>query len=102
LNGATDGVYREKVEMQISALREETERLRLQARDAHMAGDRLYWPIFNLDQKNPNAPEEDENQDPDVLLEKYRKLLGEIEETENQLKSELGAALAHHLVGDGA
>jgi type I restriction enzyme M protein len=31
-----------------------------------------------------------------VLLEKYKKLLGEIEETENQLKSELAAALAHH------
>ena len=30
------------------------------------------------------------------LLEKYKKLLGDIEETENQLKSELAAALAHH------
>jgi len=69
--------------------------LRLQARDAQAAGDRLYWPIFNLDIKNPNAPEE-ETHDPDVLLEKYKKLLGEIEETENQLKSELAAALAHH------
>ena len=35
-------------------------------RDAQAAGDRLYWPIFNLDQ-NPNAPEE-ETHDPDVLL----------------------------------
>ena len=32
----------------------------------------------------------------DLLLEKYKRLLGEIEETENQLKSELAAALAHH------
>ena len=66
-----------------------------EARDAQAAGDRIYWPIFNLDIKNPNAPEE-ETHDPDVLLEKYKKLLGEIEETENQLKSELAAALAHH------
>lgn len=29
-----------------------------------------------------------------MLLEKYKKLLGEIEETENQLKSELATALA--------
>lgn len=45
--------------------------------------------------KAPNAPEE-ESHDPDILLEKYKKLLGEIEETENTLKSELAAALAHH------
>lgn len=64
-------------------------------------GDRLYWPIFNLDLKNPNVQEE-ETHDPVLLLEKYKKLLGEIEETENQLKSELAAALAHHFVGEDA
>lgn len=77
------------------AMLECAQALRLQARDAQAAGDRIYWPIFNLDIKNPNAPEA-ETHDPDVLLEKYKKLLGEIEETENQLKSELAAALAHH------
>jgi type I restriction enzyme M protein len=76
-------------------LRGEADTLDLQARDAQAAGDRIYWPIFNLDIKNPNAPEE-ETHDPDVLLEKYKKLLGEIEETQNQLKGELAAALAHH------
>ncbi len=95
LVGATDAVYRAKIDAQIAELRAKAEPLRLQARDAQAAGDRLYWPIFNLDLKNPNAPEE-ETHDPDVLLEKYKKLLGEIEETENQLKSELAAALAHH------
>jgi type I restriction enzyme M protein len=97
LVGNTDAAYREKVETQIFALREQVELLRLQARNAQVAGDRLYWPIFNLDLKNPNAPEE-ASHDPDVLLEKYTKLLGEIEETENQLKSELAAALAHHFI----
>ena len=95
LVGATDAAYRAKIDAQIAELRAKAEPLRLQARDAQAAGDRLYWPIFNLDLKNPNAPEE-ETHDPDVLLEKYKKLLGEIEETENQLKSELAAALAHH------
>ena len=95
LVGSTDTAYREKIETQIAELRAQVEALRLQARDAQAAGDRIYWPIFNLDIKNPNAPEE-ETHDPDALLEKYKKLLGEIEETENQLKSELGAALAHH------
>ncbi len=100
LVGSTDAAYRQKIDAEIAALREQAEPLRQQARDAQAAGDRLYWPIFNLDLKNPNAPEE-ETQDPDVLLEKYKKLLGEIEETENQLKSELGAALAHHFSAEG-
>ncbi|UTH75665.1 N-6 DNA methylase [Chromobacterium sp. IIBBL 290-4] len=99
LVGSTDAAYREKIEAQIAELRAKAEPLRLQARDAQATGDRLYWPIFNLDLKNPNAPEE-ETHDPDLLLEKYTKLLGEIEETENQLKSELAAALAHHFVGE--
>lgn len=101
LAGATDAKHRTKVETKIAELRERVEAMRLQARDAQAAGDRLYWPIFNLDIKNPNAPEE-ETHDPDVLLEKYKKLLGEIEETENQLKSELAAALAHHFVAEVA
>lgn len=101
LVGSTDATYREKVEAQISELRATAEPLRLQARDAQAAGDRLYWPIFNLDIRNPNAPEE-EIHDPELLLEKYKKLLGEIEETETQLKSELAAALAHHFVGEDA
>jgi type I restriction enzyme M protein len=97
LVGSTDTAYRLQVDAQIAELRTKAEPLRLQARDAQAAGDRLYWPIFNLDIKNPNAPEE-ETHDPDLLLEKYKKLLGEIEETESQLKSELAAALAHQFV----
>ena len=99
LVGVTDAEYREKVEAVIAELRERAEPLRLQARDAQAAGDRIYWPIYNLDLKNPNAPEE-ESHDPDVLLDKYKTLLGQIEETENQLKSELAAALAHHFTAE--
>ncbi len=95
IRGVKESEQRKPVEGQITQLRDKTEQLRLQARDAQTAGDRLYWPIYNLDIKNPNTPEE-ESQDPDVLLEKYRKLLADIEETQEQLKSELGAALAHH------
>ncbi|TPQ24961.1 N-6 DNA methylase [Methylomonas koyamae] len=101
LVGTTDTAYRAKIDTQIAELRAKAEPLRLQARDAQAAGDRLYWPIFNLDIKNPNAPEA-ETHDPDLLLEKYKKLLGEIEETENQLKSELAAALAHHFTNQEA
>lgn len=101
LVGTTDAAYREKIDTQIADLRAQAEPLRLQARDAQAAGDRIYWPIFNLDESNPRAPQE-ETHDPDLLLEKYKKLIGEIEETENQLKSELAAALAHHFVGEEA
>ena len=99
LVGVTDAEYREKVEAVIAELRERAEPLRLQASDAQAAGDRIYWPIYNLDLKNSNAPEE-ESHDPDVLLDKYKTLLGQIEETENQLKSELAAALAHHFTAE--
>lgn len=99
LVGTTDARHREKIDIQIADLKALAEPLRLQARDAQAAGDRLYWPIFNLDNKNPNAQEE-ETHDPDILLAKYKTLLGEIEETENQLKSELAAALAHHFGGE--
>jgi len=95
LKGTKNADNREQVNSQISGLQTEAEFLRLQAKDAQAAGERLYWPIYNLDIKNPNTPEE-EIYDPDVLLEKYKKILGEIEETENTLKSELAAALAHH------
>lgn len=101
IKGVTDQAQRRAVEDEIEMLRPQIEGLRLQARDAQAAGDRLYWPIYNLDHKNPYAPEE-ESHDPDVLLERYKTLLGQIEETENQLKSELAAALAHHFVSEDA
>lgn len=99
LAGTTNAPHRRQVESEIAALRDQAETKRLQARDAQAAGDRLYWPIYNLDVDNPNAPK-DESHDPDVLLEKYATLLGQIQETQNQLKSELGAALAHHVVSE--
>jgi len=101
IKGVIDAKQRQPVEAEIDALRAQADTLRLQARDAQAAGDRLYWPIYNLDLKNPYAPE-DESHDPDVLLDKYKTLLGQIEETQNRLKSELGAALAHHFVGHDA
>jgi type I restriction enzyme M protein len=70
--------------------------LRNHAKDAQAAGDRLYWPIYNLDTKNPNAQAE-QSHDPDELLAQYKQLLTEIDETQEQLKAELGAALAQHL-----
>lgn len=99
--GVTDTEKRKQIEDEIARLREQAEPLRMQARDAQTAGDRIYWPIYNLDIKNPNAPE-DVIHDPDLLLEKYKLLLGQIEDTQNQLKGELAGALAHHFTGEVA
>jgi len=101
ITGVRDLQQRQWAEAEIEGLRTQVETLRLQGRDAQAAGNRLYWPIFNLDLKNPNAPE-DESHDPDVLLVKYKALQGQIDETENLLKSELAAALAHHFYGEEA
>ena len=99
IKGVQDEKKRKAVEEEIEMLRAQAEGLRLQARNEQATADRLYWPIYNLDLGNPNAPEE-ENHDPDTLLEKYRGLLGRIEETENRFKSELAAALGRHLTDE--
>ncbi len=95
IKGEKKADLREKVDAQIEKLSQQIDRLRQQAKDEQATGDRHYWPIYNLDLKNPNAPEE-ESHDPDALLAKYQKLIGEIEQTQNQLRDELAAALAHH------
>jgi type I restriction enzyme M protein len=101
IKGVKEPEQRRPVEDQIAEMRANAEQVRRQARDAQAAGDREYWPIYNLDSKNPSTPPE-ESHDPDVLLEKYKKLLADIEETQEQLKSELGVALAHHFEGKAA
>jgi type I restriction enzyme M protein len=101
VKGVSDAKLRRSAEDEIEMLRPQAEGLRLQARDAQAAGDRLYWPIYNLDDKNPRAPKSLPD-DADELLIAYKTLLGQIEETESRLKSELAAALAHHFVGEDA
>lgn len=83
------------LEEQVAELEQKLDSVRQQAKDAQAAGDRHYWPIYNLDIKNPRAIEE-ESHDPDKLLKKYHNLQKEIEATEKLLHDELAAALAHH------
>lgn len=101
IKGLSSVMQRQPVESEIETLRTQADALRLQARNAEASGDRLYWPIYNLDEKNPRTPE-DFPDDADELLIAYKALLGQIEETENRLKGELAAALAHHFVGEEA
>nr|WP_320192696.1 class I SAM-dependent DNA methyltransferase [uncultured Desulfobacter sp.] len=82
-------------------LKKQANKLRQKAKDEQSAGDRIFWPIYNLDQKNPNTPEAIIH-DPDELLAKLEGLAVEITKTENQLKQELTAAFAHHFEGDAS
>ena len=92
LKGEKAAAKRQKIEAKLSQVTERLETLRQQARDEQSAGDRHYWPIYNLDLKNPNGPQE-ESHDPDVLLAKYRALTAEIAATTARLKDELQKAL---------
>ena len=95
IKGSNGEAPRKKVDKEIQVLQQKADELRLKARDEQAAGDRIYWPIYNLNIKNPNSPEAIVY-DPDELLVNYKKLLLEIEETETLLKEELALALSHH------
>ncbi|MBU2480057.1 MAG: type I restriction-modification system subunit M [Proteobacteria bacterium] len=69
-NGKTE---REQVDEEIEILKNKAEKLRLKAKDEQASGDRIFWPIYNLDEKNPNTPES-EIHDPDELLLKLKKV----------------------------
>jgi len=92
---------RQAIEKRIEELTANLESLRQQAKDAQTTGDRHYWPIYNLDIKNPRAAET-EIHDPDKLLKKYHDLQKEIEETETLLRDDLAGALLHGAVGEAA
>ena len=90
---------KKSLEDQAAELEQKFESVRQQAKDAQAAGDRHYWPIYNLDIKNPRAIEE-ESHDSDNLLNKYNELQKEIEATEKLLYEELAAAVALHDVSN--
>jgi len=95
IKGEKAATKRTKAEEKITTLNDQIEALRQQAREQQSIGDRLFWPIYNLDIKNPNAAEE-EIHDADKLLAKYKLLLEAVEATQVKLKNELSSALAHY------
>lgn len=63
-------------------------------------GDDLYWPIYNLDIKNPHRAEQ-VSQDPDELLALYAAQQAEMQGLRDQIKAVLAAALAPASATDG-
>lgn len=71
---------------QLRGLKASSEAHEQAAKSAQAEGDALYWPIYNLDLKNPNARAGLEHADPKDLIALMRsheadvmRLLGEIE-----------------------
>lgn len=59
LKSETNAKKRQATELQIDGLQKEADVCSQKGREAQAAGDRAYWPIYNLDRKNPNKAEEE-------------------------------------------
>ncbi len=61
------------------------------ARSEQAKADAIYWPIFNLDRKNPHAKDDFEHLPPEQLvesiIEKERRILSIMEEIRALLKA---------------
>lgn len=69
--------------------------IQAQTLEAKQSGDALYWPIYNLDIKNPHQGEQDSH-DPDELLAKYEQQQAEIQKIRHKLRDILADALSHN------
>jgi type I restriction enzyme M protein len=90
---AVNGEKKEKSQARLRALKAQQQAHELAAKTAQAQGDALYWPIYNLDQKNPHAKAGLEHADPKDLIARMRgheaevmQLLGEIETLVNEVE----------------
>ena len=95
LKGEQTVARRRELEAEIEHGRIQVDSLRVQERDEKAAADRLYYAAFNLDMKNPHAPET-ESHDADELLVKYQALAQEIAALQARLQAELAQAFSLH------
>lgn len=88
-----NGEKKEKSQARLRTLKAQQQAHELAAKTAQAQGDALYWPIYNLDQKNPHAKAGLEHADPKDLIARMRgheaeviRLLGEIETLVNEVE----------------
>ena len=93
LRRATKATETKALKKTVAETEAKLETLRQQAKDAQNAGDQIFWPIYNLDIKNPHNSETGPG-NLDELLPEYEALLAQIAETRNKLRDELYAALS--------
>jgi len=89
-----NGEKKEKSQARLRTLKAQQQAHELAAKTAQAQGDALYWPIYNLDQKNPHAKAGLEHADPKDLIAHMRghevevmRLLGEIEALVNEVQA---------------
>lgn len=82
-----------KLQEHLRALKSQQQAHEQAAKAAQAEGDALYWPIYNLDLKNPNSKTGLEHADPKDLIASMRghevevmRLLGEIEALVNEVQ----------------
>jgi type I restriction enzyme M protein len=75
------------LKQQLKQTRQEEKQELARSREEQAKGDELYWPIFNLDQKNPHGQEAFEHKPPEELVtdiwekeQRILEILGEIKE----------------------
>jgi type I restriction enzyme M protein len=93
ISAAANG-QKSALQVRLRALKAEQQAREQAAKAAQAEGDGLYWPIYNLDLKNPNAKTGLEHADPKDLIASMRshevevmRLLGEIEALVNEVQT---------------
>lgn len=86
-----DAEQKAKLQAQFDALEAAAANERKIQTAEQAAGDAIYWPIFNLDSKNPNSADTFEHRPPNELvagiLEKEREILRLMEEIEKEVRT---------------
>jgi len=100
IKGKKKPADRKKVEDQIETLAEQIELLHQQAKNEQVAGDQQYWPIYNLDIKNPHTTNDEGSDDTEELLAELESIRAASRQTLDQLKSELVTAFSSTSVGE--
>jgi type I restriction enzyme M protein len=70
-------------------IQEQIREQRVIAREEQAAGDAIYWPIYNLDIKNPHAKQDFEHLPPEQLVEDILKKEQRIVELMVEIKQSL-------------
>jgi type I restriction enzyme M protein len=86
-----DAVHKAKLQIQLSELEAAAAKERKTQAAEQAAGDGIYWPLFNLDHKNPISPDALEHCPPGELvasiMEKEREILRLMEEIQIEVEA---------------
>lgn len=86
-----DPAPKAKLQSQLDELEAAARKERRLESDEQAAGDAIYWPVFNLDLKNPNSADALEHRPPRELiasvLQKEREILGLVEHIQTEVEA---------------